>query len=164
MKHILTIAALLVSPLLAESLPIIPQPVKAEKTNGSFELHDALAIRYKSELRKEAELLAAGIENATGIKPKLVDSKLRIALHNYIALTVQANGDAEEAYSLKVTPKGVVISGSDAAGAFYGAQSLLQLIPLDGDKTIPACDIQDQPRFGWRGMHLDVGRHMPAAD
>lgn len=160
MKHIFTAAALLVSPLLAESLTIIPQPAKAEKTNGSFELHDALAIRYKSELKKEAELLAAGIENATGIKPKLVDSKLRIALQNYIALTVEPNNEAEEAYSLKVTPKGVVINGSDAAGAFYGAQSLLQLIPLDGAKTIPGCDIQDQPRFGWRGMHLDVGRHM----
>ena len=59
-----------------------------------------------------------------------------------------------------VRTKGVKITGSDAAGTFYGIQSLLQLIPLEGKKIIPACNIQDSPRFGWRGMHLDVGRHM----
>lgn len=160
MKHILTAAALMATPLLAESLPIIPMPVKAEKAEGSFQLKDDLAIRYQSDLKKEAEMLAKGIEAATGIKPKLVDSKLRIALQNPIELAVKKDESSEESYNLTVTPKGVQIVGSDAAGTFYGIQSLLQLIPLEGEKDVPACSIQDSPRFGWRGMHLDVGRHM----
>lgn len=160
MKRLITSLALLITPVIASPLPIIPLPVQAERTQGAFQLHGALAIRYKTELRKEAELLAAGIENATGIKPQLVDEKLRIMLHNYIEFTTNNESDIKEAYTLEVTPKGIKIIGSDAAGAFYGAQSLLQLIPLEGDKTIPGCSIKDSPRFGWRGMHLDVGRHM----
>ena len=164
MKNLLAAALLLATPALAETLPIIPLPVQSERTEGVFQLHDQLAIRYKGELRKEAELLAAGIENATGIKPRLYDEMLRIGLTNYIHFTTNDSGDTKEAYTLNVTPSGVKIIGSDAAGAFYGAQSLLQLIPLEGDKSIPACDIKDSPRFGWRGMHLDVGRHMFAVD
>ena len=160
MKRILTIVALLVAPLIAAPLPIIPLPVKAVKQDGSFDLGSELAIRYKTELKREAELLAAGITAATGIKPNLYDEKLRIALHNSIEITTSKDGKAKESYTLKVTPKGAKIVGSDAAGAFYGIQSFLQLIPLEGKPLVQACSIQDSPRFGWRGMHLDVGRHM----
>ncbi|MGJ8673030.1 beta-N-acetylhexosaminidase [Rubritalea sp.] len=160
MKHFLSAAILMVSPMLADSLPIIPMPVQAERNEGSFRLHDGLSIRYQAELQKEAQMLAQGIENATGIKPRLVDSKLRIALQHPIELSIIEDGGTNEAYNLEVTPMGVQITGSDAAGTFYGIQSLLQLIPLDGEKTIPACSIQDSPRFSWRGMHLDVASHM----
>ena len=160
MKNLLTAALLLTTPVIAQTLPIIPLPVQSERTEGVFKLHNALSIRYKTELRKEAELLATGIENATGIKPQLYDEKLRIALHNYIEFTTGNSDEIKEAYTLEITSKGVKITGADAAGAFYGAQSLLQLIPLEGSKEIPACNIKDSPRFGWRGMHLDVGRHM----
>jgi len=147
----------------AAELPIIPKPLKTSVQEGHYTLNAQTAIRYQSTLKKEAELLAASIEKATGITPKLYDAKLRIALPSPITLGIDGDDSLHEAYDMTVTPKGIKIIGTDSAGVFYGCQSLLQLIPLKadkGEKNIPACQISDQPRFGWRGMHLDVGRHL----
>ncbi|MFA5815197.1 MAG: family 20 glycosylhydrolase [Bacteroidales bacterium] len=75
-----------------------------------------------------------------------------------------------EAYTLTTSKKGIVIRGNSARGVFYGIQTLLQLLPPEVYSTaglttkrgikIPQVDIQDEPRYGWRGMHLDVGRHL----
>lgn len=73
------------------------------------------------------------------------------------------------AYTLTTSGNGILIRGNSARGVFYGIQTLLQLLPPEvfgpaglqsvrGIK-IPQVDIQDEPRFQWRGMHLDVGRH-----
>jgi hexosaminidase len=82
-----------------------------------------------------------------------------------IQIQVKDSLDKQEAYRLRVSPKGVQIGGSDAAGVFYGIQSLIQLSqPWERKRTrligIPHTIIQDQPAFAYRGMHLDVGRHM----
>ena len=66
-----------------------------------------------------------------------------------------------ESYRLKVAKKGVTITSSDAAGAFYARQTLDQLI--DGD-TLPYCEIYDYPRFPYRGLHVDVSRHFRSVD
>ncbi|HEX3101933.1 MAG TPA: family 20 glycosylhydrolase, partial [Pyrinomonadaceae bacterium] len=65
-----------------------------------------------------------------------------------------------EGYSLSVTPDMIQISGEER-GVFYGLQSLMQLLPAKFDKEakVPTAEIKDRPRFGYRGMHLDVGRH-----
>ena len=63
-----------------------------------------------------------------------------------------------EAYTLEVTTAGIEIVGGDEAGLFYGAQSLLGLV-RPGAGTIPAVRIEDSPRFGFRGMHVDVARN-----
>jgi hexosaminidase len=73
-------------------------------------------------------------------------------------------GDAganPEQYLLDVTPQSVTISAAGHAGLFYGLQTLWQLLPADGasPRVLPAVRIEDVPRFGYRGMHLDVGRH-----
>lgn len=144
----------------AQGISIIPKPLQLEKTQGHYSITKSTAIRYETKLKSEAELLAQAIKNSTGVSPRLYDARLRIALHSAIELSVQADPSKSEAYSMTVAPKGIKIVGSDAAGVFYGMQSLLQLIPLEGEKNLPGCTISDQPRFGWRGMHLDVGRHM----
>jgi hexosaminidase len=71
------------------------------------------------------------------------------------------DGGPAESYRLRVTEAGVVVTAPDPAGLFYGLQTLGQMIAqgADGSVTIPAVVIDDQPRFGYRGMHLDVGRH-----
>ena len=77
-----------------------------------------------------------------------------------------------EGYRLSVGADRIEIRGADVAGAFYGAQTLRQLLPTEMyartgkplTATVPAMEIEDWPRFGWRGLHLDVGRHfMPKA-
>ncbi|NWK56931.1 family 20 glycosylhydrolase [Verrucomicrobiaceae bacterium N1E253] len=146
----------------AQELPIIPKPVQSKVTDASFAISKETAIRYDAKLSGEAELLASALKKTTGAKPKLVKEELKIMLPSEIYLDLSDKKEPKEGYQLTVTPKQIKITGNDAAGAFYGVQSLLQII--NEDKTVPGCNISDQPRFGWRGMHLDVGRHMFAPE
>lgn len=81
------------------------------------------------------------------------------------ALKVEVRPDSgqlgDEGYRLAVTHESIRIEAATPAGAFYAKQTLLQLASaVDGQPTaIPCLEIEDQPRFAWRGMHLDVGRH-----
>jgi len=79
----------------------------------------------------------------------------------------------DEGYRLKVTNAPVVIKGSKPAGVFYGVQTFYQLLPVEVEKSqptpgiawsVPCIRIEDKPRFPWRGMHLDVGRHFFSKD
>jgi len=88
-----------------------------------------------------------------------------------------SNG-AEGRYSLKVSSGAVIIAGATHSGTFYGIQTLIQLLPLKPyvltssgpavrapeGLTIPAVSIEDYPRFGYRGLHLDAGRHFFSVD
>ena len=74
----------------------------------------------------------------------------------------KASGIAPEGYTLSVTPKGVKAVASDEAGLFYARQTLNQLIQPDG--TIPCVEIQDAPRFAWRGFHVDPCRHFMSVE
>ncbi|MEV7010457.1 beta-N-acetylhexosaminidase [Streptosporangium sp. NPDC051022] len=84
------------------------------------------------------------------------------------------DGLEPEGLRLRVTPSGVWITGGDPAGVFYGAQTFRQLLPpaalrrgrvAGAPMTAPATEIEDRPRYGWRGCMLDVARHfMPKAD
>lgn len=159
-KLILATTMALTATMSAAPLTIIPKPAKAEVTDGQFTHIKEAAIRFPANLKQEAELLASGIENIIGTKPKLYDARLRIATPNAIHLSIDGDDALREAYSMRIEKNGIHITGTDSAGVFYGCQSLLQLIPLEGERNIPTCTIEDQPRFGWRGMHLDVGRHM----
>ena len=79
----------------------------------------------------------------------------------------------KEAYGLTVTPRQITITASQPNGAFYGMQSLLQLMPTEiysptkaanVNWSVPACTVADAPRFGYRGLMLDVARHfMPVS-
>lgn len=147
---------------MAQELPIIPKPVQSELSDASFTLSKETGIRFDAKLATEAELLASALEKATGIKPRLVKEELKINLPSEIYLDLGSKAEPKEGYQLSVQDKRIKISGNDPAGAFYGVQSLLQMV--DTNKTIPGCNITDHPRFGWRGMHLDVGRHMFATE
>jgi hexosaminidase len=65
------------------------------------------------------------------------------------------------AYNMEVNAKGVYIGGDNETGAFYGVQTLLQLLPTERSNSLAVSylSIKDYPRFQYRGMHLDVGRH-----
>ncbi|MBC8154895.1 MAG: family 20 glycosylhydrolase [Bacteroidetes bacterium] len=81
------------------------------------------------------------------------------------AITVRlapVGGLGPEGYELKISPTGVSLTAPEPAGIFYGLQTLRQLLPpTQGvkNRTLAALTIRDQPRFGWRGLMLDVSRH-----
>ncbi|MCE7961482.1 MAG: beta-N-acetylhexosaminidase [Acidobacteria bacterium ACB1] len=141
---------------------IIPKPNSISPGEGSFTLTaDTHIVAKDKAARALAEMLNAQIEGRYGFVLKVVKKQ-----KNGNAITFgEASQGPDGSYSLKVEPSGVAIDGS-ASGRFYALQSLLQLLPLkaDGNPQIAAVTINDAPRFGYRGMHLDVSRHFMPID
>ncbi len=82
-----------------------------------------------------------------------------------VRLRTAASDVGSEGYELTVAPTGITIAASVPAGWFYGVQTLLQLLPPDGGPThVPCVHIVDAPRFRWRGLMLDVARHVMPVD
>ena len=76
----------------------------------------------------------------------------------------QKDFDSHEAYVLEITPKGVSIKAGGEAGVFYAQQTLAQLMAYADQQTLQCCRIDDSPRFGYRGLHVDVSRHFRSVD
>ncbi len=136
---------------------IIPQPNGVVRGEGSFPLSaDTYIVAKDREGRTLAAMLNGEIKSRYGFTLKV--EKKRKAGGAIIFEPV--SGGLNGSYSLKVESSGVTIGGS-ASGRFYALQSLLQLLPMaaNGPIQVAAVTITDTPRFGYRGMHLDVSRH-----
>ncbi len=154
-------------------ISIIPKPVKCVATGGSFTLTADTTIVAAGAAAAVGQQLAAALAPATGFWPKVVATSTQDA--GTIRLRIDRSQTSRsaaalgaEGYRLSVTPQQVTISAPKPAGLFYGVQSLRQLLPpaifreaaVQGvDWTIPCVEIEDAPRFAWRGMMLDVARH-----
>ena len=148
----------------AADINIIPIPVKTQVQKGEFVLPQKVVIAYQTaEGRNIAQYMADKLKASTGYEVTVGGKKGNISIQISPSLKI-----AEEGYRLTVTAKGVVIKAKTAKGAFYGMQSFMQLLPaqiesatrVDGVKWVAqCCDIQDAPRFGYRGFHLDPCRH-----
>lgn len=145
-------------------LPVIPTPLHYAAGNGTFALKADTKIVADEALKGESGLLAQYLKEITGISLPVSDK----ASDNTIQLLIDSTTVQEkrpEGYRLTINEKGIVITGYDAAGVFYGIQSLLALIPANNylgktsDVNIPAVHINDAPRFGFRSVHLDVSRN-----
>lgn len=153
----------------ANSTPIIPAPVKAEALDGQFQLTAASRILADREFKNEAELLAARLRTATGYKLKIKSSTSPATAADIVLTAEDADASSgPEGYVLSVQTNGVVIRAATSAGIFYGTQSLLQLLPsaifstnqvTDVAWQVQCVQIEDHPRFAWRGFMLDVSRH-----
>jgi hexosaminidase len=126
-----------------------------------------IIIPKNEEVRKIAEAFAKQLSGPTGYKISVKEGTTPVTGSIYLSL-VDDKTIQEEGYRLKITQKGVTLAARKPAGLFYGIQTLLQLLPPDimamvpGDRkewTIPLVTIEDHPRFGWRGLMLDVARH-----
>ncbi|MBQ7470851.1 MAG: beta-N-acetylhexosaminidase [Prevotella sp.] len=121
-------------------------------------------------LMRDAMFLQEYIQEMTGLRPAIITGDKKDAKGN-IWLTIDPKTvKAEEGYRISVTDKGVVLSGRTAAGIFYGIQTLRKSLPIvekKDDKAVvilPGATIDDEPRFGYRGMHLDCCRHFFSVD
>lgn len=150
------------------TIAIIPRPVRLEKAKGSFRLTAGTVIRASEDVAADAQFLAEALRPATGFPLPVVTGKRgKGGDAEEIRLDIDRKADQPEAYNLEVASDGVEIRGGTAAGVFHGIQTLLQLLPpavfreaaVPAAWTVPAVRIEDRPRFGWRGMHLDCSRH-----
>ena len=140
----------------ASQINIIPRPVELTTSKGSLDLTKrASFIELTGADISIAVLLNEFLEvkdAEAGREPK--------AKGFPITLTVSKNDQlGNEGYKLSVSKKGISIQANAEAGLFYAIQTFIQLTPLQGTK-IPYVEITDYPRFAYRGLHLDVCRHM----
>ncbi|MFR9164968.1 MAG: family 20 glycosylhydrolase [Dysgonomonas sp.] len=147
---------------------VIPLPQCMNITKGDgFRLSKSTKIVYtegNDKLKKNAEFLSGYIEQSVGYRLSIVTDE---NTEGAIILKSDYKNTNREAYTLNVTSKNVVINGASEAGTFYGIQTLRKSILADSqgkDVVLPTVEIVDYPRFAYRGMHLDVSRHMFSAD
>ncbi len=162
-----TLLALLMLPLMqlqAQSVNIIPQPAKMEVGQGHFTIDaNTKIIVSGAGMEKSARFLNDYLQKFYGFNLKVIKGKAASGI--VLKQAAMADG-VDGAYTMNIDKSGVTIAGHTENGTFYGIQSLIQLLPLEKSKTftVPFFSIEDRPRFAYRGMHLDVGRHFFPVD
>ncbi|MCX6222333.1 MAG: family 20 glycosylhydrolase [Bacteroidia bacterium] len=152
--------------LAAQSINIIPQPQKVEMKKGFFVLNEKTSIYFNDQqLKSLANYTSATIKsfNKLQLHVKSRNGTKSNAKSINLILDPKIN-TAKEGYALSVSSKEISIKANTSHGLFLGVQSLFQLIPINGDRKVPSLLIEDEPRFAWRGLLLDVSRHFFTID
>lgn len=144
---------------------IIPKPVSLVLNKGVFKFDQNTVFVVNSEAQhKIAAALTKKLKNAAGLDIKIVKAEVAT---NFIVF-LQDDTLAKEGYILKSSASKVSINAKTNAGFIYGLETLRQLLPVAIESTtkvvgvdwlIPAVEINDEPRFKWRGLMLDLSRH-----
>jgi hexosaminidase len=142
----------------AGQLPLVfPTPQEVIPGTGAYSLQSGIQINAAPAFVNEAAYLSEELKILLGAKPA-AGSGGGIALQQDTTL-------AAEAYTLSVTPQGITISAADGAGVFYGIQTLKSLLPpaswagVQKAIQVPALQVKDAPRYGYRAFMLDVSRN-----
>jgi len=156
---------------------IIPKPQKMEIHQGQFLFDPQVVIVVptdQAEVREQALYLNDWLDYTAGFRLEVVADRLEIAGRRAILLDCGTNLEAlgAEGYVLLINPEAIEIKANTCRGIFYGIQTLRQLLPFEFNVQagtqkswpIAALSIEDQPRFAWRGMMLDVSRHFFSTD
>lgn len=154
-------------PTTVANYEVVPMPLEINTTQqASFLLKSGVTVYYPAgneKMQRNAEFLASYVKAQTGIELQVQAGE---GGKGGIVLQLGLANDNPEAYQLKVDASQVVISSPSEAGVFYGIQTLRKAVDVaEGSNVeLPAVEIKDQPRFGYRGMMLDVGRHFFSMD
>lgn len=154
-------------PTTVANYEVVPMPLEINTTQqASFLLKSGVTVYYPAgneKMQRNAEFLASYVKAQTGIELQVQAGE---GGKGGIVLQLGLTNDNPEAYQLKVDASQVVISSPSEAGVFYGIQTLRKAVDVaEGSNVeLPAVEIKDQPRFGYRGMMLDVGRHFFSMD
>ena len=164
MKKLLSIAIFLLSSVfLSAQVNIMPKPVKAESKEGTFIINAKTKILYPkkdAELERIANILSQTIHERTGINPK-IEAATKFSAKNAVIVNKNSALGENDVYQLNVTNDQILLEGNTPKSVFYGLQTLRQLLPHEkGEYAVNAISVTDYPRFEWRGMLLDVCRHM----
>jgi hexosaminidase len=147
-----------------ESGKIIPSPMKLTQIKGTIQIKNSYEIYHQKGLENEAQILAESIKKLFNIKLNIKEGKSESPEAINMAISsLNIGGISKEAYQLIVRQnQSVQIVGNDAAGVFYGVQSLVSLMWADKQKEglfVECVEIEDAPRFPYRGFLLDVSRN-----
>lgn len=154
-----------------QGINIIPMPAEISVKDGMFQLNKKTVFVVDSDsVAKIADFFAEKIKLSTGYDMIKKES----ANKNFISLVIDSSLDLKrEGYKMSVDENHIEIVGKSAAGVFYGMQTLMQLLPAeiesseietDADWNVPCVEITDEPRFDYRGMHMDPSRHFVDVD
>lgn len=150
---------------------LIPQPLEYTVSDGHFTLGENThfvvdANEQNEEVKNSTNVIVSEFRKSTGYALPIVEDETN---NGDVVIRITDNADIpEEGYTLHSTEQKVVIEASTSAGAFYGMQTLRQLLPNDVEKNervkgvdwfIPCATITDKPEYGYRGVQLDVARH-----
>jgi hexosaminidase len=170
MRTIALIFGLGLSTVIYSQVNIIPQPESINMGTGTFSLPINAEIisstTDNSNFKRSIDFLTSYLETYytswMGAKQKLPPAAHPISLG-----IDRSRNSFPGSYTLEVNKNGIDIKGFDEEGVFYGIQTFIQLLPphLSNSKIeIPFLTIKDHPRFGYRGLHLDCGRHFMPVD
>lgn len=164
-KFTSVLATLIFSITMTAQITIIPKPNSIKAREDYFTINSETVIYSNEQIRENVHYLQDFLKKATQFP---LEQQKKHPLQNYIILEIsQKENIPEEGYKLKVTTKGITIKGSTQTGIFYGIQSLFQMLPAtiysgnpNGHEiwTVQGVEIEDSPRYKYRGMHLDVSR------
>lgn len=143
-------------------LGIIPAPQSVRISGGQFTFSKESAIMYGTESdRRIAELFRDLLRDQYHVDLPVAKAFIKApkGIVNFSSLNY--DGMNSEGYALIISPDQINVSGRDA-GLFYGMETLMQLLPLkkEAAPAVPCAEISDEPRYKYRGLHLDVARHM----
>src|SRR5467141_5086566 len=150
------------------TLSVIPRPLHMTRGSGEFAFTSGTVIVTDRATRDIGYQLADGLRPATGYRLSVVSAPGAAIRVVSLRLDPALARLGEEGYRLSVTPARIVIRAFRPAGAFYAVETLRQLLPPDNFRqalvagltwSVPVVEIEDMPRFAWRGAHLDVARH-----
>lgn len=155
-----------------EGINITPIPLELKQDSGYFQLSKNTVFSVnEASLDKVVTYFTDKIKNSTGYQLSIKTAK---AESNYINISLTQDIDVnEEGYLLEVTDKGIDIKAKTPQGAFYGMQTVMQLLPAEIESPtkinyiawrIPCVTIKDEPRFSYRGEHFDPSRHFADVD
>ena len=138
---------------------IIPQPLEQLNSEGQFIIDNSTGINFNEIFKVSANFLKTYIEEG---------SEIKIKTNNNIVFIKDETITNNEGYSLEISSNSIKIKAKTDQGAFYAVQSLRQLLPPEFENgtfkgveiPVSSTTINDEPQFPYRGMHLDVGRHM----
>jgi hexosaminidase len=147
-------------------LALIPKPESIEIRKGYFVLNKETVIQADNTMF-EAQYLQQAIKQQTGLDLKILPAAGNVSK---ISLSFDTDGPAasgiKEPYKLTISDNTIAIKAEYNQGFFYGIQTLLQLIPFEekNEIKVPCLEINDYPKYEWRGMHLDCARHFFSVD
>ena len=140
----------------------IPMPRSVKMDTGNFIFRSGTTIRADVQEKRAVEYFIGRLFSTRQFNNKVIPGAAQAPGRQPELLITNSGAEQlpEEGYRLSVTPAGITLTGKNA-GLFYGMQTLLQLLadPANGTVAVPCLTIEDAPRFGYRGLMLDVSRH-----